>query len=153
MEFLGFSFSNSYAAGTLGRKVASIPDMPMGSISTLKQALETGDTCGIQILTDSTGNDTTDWPYILGQQIAASYPGFTVDHICGRTPLRPMLPRPGSNLAWQGNGIWTAPREPMLPTSTRLHLSVPPQLHLQLMSGQRYRYLTGFQARGSMLLS
>lgn len=80
-ELVGFSFSNSYAAGTLGRRAASIPDVANGSLYALKRALETGDTCGIQILTDSTGNDTTDWPYILGQQIAASYPNFTVDHM------------------------------------------------------------------------
>lgn len=52
-----------------------------GSLYALKRALADGVTTGIQTLTDSTGNDTTDWPYILGQQIAASYPGFTVDHM------------------------------------------------------------------------
>ncbi len=59
----------------------SIPNAPGGPLFALNTALREGLTTGIQILSDSTGNDTTDWPYILAQQIAASYPNFTVDHL------------------------------------------------------------------------
>lgn len=52
-----------------------------GSLYALKRSLEDGQSCAIQILTDSTGDGTTDWPYILGQQIAASYPNYTVDYV------------------------------------------------------------------------
>jgi len=78
---VGFSDSVNYTDDTLGAKAASIPEAPGGPLFALKTALTEGLTTGIQILGDSTGNDTTDWPYILAQQLAASHPEFTVDHI------------------------------------------------------------------------
>jgi len=67
--------------GSLESVAQSLPNAPGGPLFALKTALTEGLTTGIQILSDSTGNDTTDWPYILAQQIAASYPNFTVDHL------------------------------------------------------------------------
>jgi len=70
-----------YPDATLGSKVQSIPEAPGGPLFALKTALSEGLTTGIQILSDSTANDTTDWPYLLAQQLASANPAFTVDHL------------------------------------------------------------------------
>lgn len=90
-----------------------------GSLYALKRALADGVTCAMQILTDSTGNDTTDWPYILGQQIAASYPGFTVDHMLWSdatqtyaAPTRLQLGSGGERYLDCANGTYAAILDP-----------------------------------------
>lgn len=46
----------------------------------LKAALDRADqSVGIQVVSDSTGNAANRWPYLLGQQLATKYPGWTVE--------------------------------------------------------------------------
>jgi hypothetical protein len=45
----------------------------------LKRSLDAGvRSCALQVMSDSTANDTTDWPYLLAQKVAADYPNWTV---------------------------------------------------------------------------
>lgn len=45
----------------------------------LRRMLQRGnETFGIAVLTDSTANGTDEWFYLLGQQIGAAYPGYTI---------------------------------------------------------------------------
>lgn len=36
--------------------------------------------CAVQVLGDSTGNETFEWPYLFAQYIASLYPAYTVQH-------------------------------------------------------------------------
>lgn len=52
-----------------------------GAFSALNTALRTRQSCALQILGDSTGNDTTEWVYRLAQKLASDNPEFTVKYI------------------------------------------------------------------------
>lgn len=60
-------------SGLISRKV-----VPLRAFQGLKRNLELGRTVGVGLLGDSTGNDTTEWFYMLGQSLAAMYPVYTV---------------------------------------------------------------------------
>lgn len=51
---------------------------PTAAYEPLRAQLAAGATTGIQVLGDSTGNDTTDWPYRLALVLAAEHPAHTV---------------------------------------------------------------------------
>lgn len=148
---VGFSNADSYASGTIGAKASSIPDVANGSLYALKRALATGDTCGIQILTDSTGNDTTDWPYILGQRIAASYPGFTVDHMLWSdatqtyaAPTRLQLGTAGGRYLDCANGTYAAILDPATsvgPTTSTTIIDVRVKCSLSSWTPAAQQYL------------
>lgn len=48
------------------------------ALAAVAASLDSGQTFGIQVLSDSTGNDPTDWPGLLANSIATAYPAFTV---------------------------------------------------------------------------
>ena len=52
---------------------------PLVSLAPLKRALNAGTrSVAVQVLGDSTGNDTGEWPDLFSQYLAAQYPAFTV---------------------------------------------------------------------------
>lgn len=57
------------------------PNQAYPSLRALKAALQSGVTTGIQVLTDSTGNETFEWPYTFAQLLAVAYPNYTVKHL------------------------------------------------------------------------
>lgn len=65
------------AAYARGSKYAT--RLAVDALSSLGRLLDAGSrSCAIQVLSDSTANDTTDWPYLLGQGLAADFPAHTV---------------------------------------------------------------------------
>lgn len=64
------------ASGTV--KVINTVAAKRQTLSSLKSAMDAGLTCGLQVLSDSTANDTFDWVDILGTSLAAKYPNYTV---------------------------------------------------------------------------
>ena len=48
------------------------------ALAAVGASLDSGQTFGIQVLSDSSGNDPTDWPGLLANSIATAYPAFTV---------------------------------------------------------------------------
>ncbi len=64
-------------SGTYGRQSTFNP----GAGGPIAASLESGGASfGIQVIGDSTGNDATEWPYLLGAYLAANYPAWTVRH-------------------------------------------------------------------------
>jgi len=50
-------------------------------LAPLRETLNAGAaSCAVQVLGDSTGNDVTEWAYLVAEDIAADYPNWTVDH-------------------------------------------------------------------------
>jgi hypothetical protein len=61
--------------------VADTSRKSLAAFAALRAALVDGSrSCGIQVLGDSTGNDTFEWPYKLAESIAERYPAWTVQH-------------------------------------------------------------------------
>jgi hypothetical protein len=54
------------------------PDSFLSLLGALEEGLES---VAYQVLTDSTGNETTEWPYLTAQWLATKYPAYTVNHI------------------------------------------------------------------------
>jgi len=59
-------------------------------LAQLAEGLKRGDGTSILVLGDSTGNDTTEWPYRLGEWIGSQYPSYTVEWRSAQdeTPLK-----------------------------------------------------------------
>lgn len=62
-----------------------VTELAMGqrvsAFAPLKAALAAGDrSCAVQVIGDSTGNETTEWVYTLAQAVAAAYPAWTVHY-------------------------------------------------------------------------
>lgn len=65
------------AAFAGGTKYAS--RTAVDALAGIKRSLDDGTrSTAIQVMSDSTANDTNDWPYLLAQKIAADYPNWTV---------------------------------------------------------------------------
>jgi hypothetical protein len=69
-----------------GAKVITLAEgkAPLGvfpAMAAFKNALTSGITAGIQVLSDSTANDTYEWPYTFAEQLATEYPSYTVKHM------------------------------------------------------------------------
>jgi len=53
--------------------------------SAVRAALDAGQSTAIGVVGDSTGDAVTEWPYLLGQLLAAQYPAHTVQHLAWNT--------------------------------------------------------------------
>lgn len=66
--------SGKYARGT-----EYVDRTAVDSLAGVHRALEDGArSSAIQVMSDSTSNDVTDWPYLLAQKVAADYPNWSV---------------------------------------------------------------------------
>lgn len=68
---LGAALSTAIAGGTKDLR----GDVMLGLVAALESGTQS---CGINVLSDSTGVPGTSWPYLLANQIAADYPDLTV---------------------------------------------------------------------------
>lgn len=74
------------AAAQAAAQAASAPLAQVGRVASagrnaaaaLASALRDGRSVAIQVLGDSTGNDLTEWPRLIAEQLAADFPAFTV---------------------------------------------------------------------------
>lgn len=66
--------------GFLLKKVQKVINNTAKGKSVLGSLLEQGDSPVMQIIGDSTGNDTNEWVYLLGQKIAQKYPDVNVKY-------------------------------------------------------------------------
>jgi hypothetical protein len=56
------------------------PTISAGAFRQIMQSLGGGESAWLTVLGDSTGNETTEWPYLLAQWLGSQYPSCRVQH-------------------------------------------------------------------------
>lgn len=56
---------------------AAYKDVGVGPLAPLRSALKAGQSVGMQVEGDSTGNEMTEWVYLFGQSVVEAFPAYT----------------------------------------------------------------------------
>ena len=112
---------SSQTAGALSAAIGALVD-PLGgarqAAAGIRASLDAGVTTGLAVIGDSTGNQSNEWPHLIGQHVAAQHPEYTVQHVlwddlAGTPALPPGIETDGGGWHFNTNAVTTSFARPL----------------------------------------